>query len=243
MKGLIASCRLLSMPRRLFVSPAKQWTESEVRDYKNQKKITTDFYEQEMKDLLETKKMMARQIEKNYQYKNIAEKWKNDLINKKKRRERKLERIANTPPPQSDEPKLVVHSAAIDSIEINKELRYDSFAVMTLKGSQHKVCMDDVLIVNRMDELNVGECIEVEDVNLIGNKYFTLIGRPLVNKAKVVLSLEEQTYTEKIIVFKKKRRKGYKKNMGYSHPISVFRVVDVDYEVSEELASKAVPVD
>ena len=46
-------------------------------------------------------------------------------------------------------------------------------------------------------------------VLLLGSKDWTLVGKPLVRDARVVLHVEEQTHDAKVIVFKKNRRKGY----------------------------------
>ena len=231
---------LFSTPFRQFSVETHNWTEDEVKAFKNKKTITTAYYDQEMKDLEDLKKEVRSFYMKNKRYQNITEKWKIALVNKQKKRERKLERQANREKPKDEEAKLVVHSDAIESVELNSELMYNSFAVISLSGSQHKVTMDNTLILNRFPELKVGETIEINDVHLIGNRYFTMIGRPIVNSARVVLGLEEQTFTKKIIVFKKKRRKGYKKNMGYSHPVSIFRVLKVEYDIPDEIAKKAV---
>ena len=249
MKNLIRSGlkTVINLRTSLFPTPFRQfsvethnWTEDEVKAFKNKKTITTAYYDQEMKDLEDLKKEVRSFYMKNKRYQNITEKWKIALVNKQKKRERKLERQANREKPKDEEAKLVVHSDAIESVELNSELMYNSFAVISLSGSQHKVTMDNTLILNRFPELKVGETIEINDVHLIGNRYFTMIGRPIVNSARVVLGLEEQTFTKKIIVFKKKRRKGYKKNMGYSHPVSIFRVLKVEYDIPDEIAKKAV---
>ena len=232
--------RLLPTIARPFAFQSKYTTMEEVEAYKTPRPQLTDYYAQEDKDNDETRAIMKPFFFHNHQYNRIANHWKNELIKKQKKRERKMQRAAERTPPVDEQPKLIVHSEAIDHIEMNDQLKYDSFAVITLKGFQHKVLTDDLLIVHRIEELNVGDTIEVSDVHLVANKYFTLLGRPLVSHAKVLLNLEENTYTKKVIVFKKKRRKGYKRNMGFSHPVSVFRVLAVEYDLPEELTAKAV---
>lgn len=232
--------RLLSTICRPFGFQTKYETKDAVESYKTPRPQITDYYAQEDKDNDEFRKMMKPTFLNNHEYTKIANHWKNELIKKQKRRERKMQRLVERIPPLPEEPKLIVHSEAIDHIEMNEQLKYDSFAIITVKGFQHKVLADDLLIVHRIEELNVGETIEISDVHLVANKYFTLLGRPLVTNATVLLNLEENTFTKKVIVFKKKRRKGYKRNMGFSHPVSVFRVLEVKYDIPDELASKAV---
>ena len=55
----------------------------------------------------------------------------------------------------------------------------------------------------------------------------TVIGRPLVEGAKVVARVEEQTLDEKIDIFKKKRRKNYRRWNGFRRQVTVLRVTDV----------------
>lgn len=231
---------LLSTSSRQFSFTSKYVTQADVEKYQIPRPQVTDYYAQEDADNEELRVMMKPLFIRNHQYQKLANHWKNELVKKQKKRERKLERLAQKTPPAEEEPKLVVHSPVVDKVELNDQLKYDSFAVITLKGFQHKVLADDLLIVHRIEELSIGDTIEVPDVHLIGNKYFTLLGRPLVSNARVLLNLEENTYTKKVLVFKKKRRKGYKKNMGFSHPVSVFRVLRVDYDIPEGLAQKAV---
>ena len=58
-------------------------------------------------------------------------------------------------------------------------------------------------------DLPIGTQICIDDVLLVGTKDYTAVGRPNVSKAKVWASVEEITKTEKVIIFKKQRRKGY----------------------------------
>ena len=54
-----------------------------------------------------------------------------------------------------------------------------------------------------------------EDIMMIGTPEYTSVGRPAVAGARVHATLEEVTRTQKVIVFKKKRRKGYQKSQGH----------------------------
>ena len=232
--------KLMPIAQKPFSFKAKIVTQTDVENYKTPRPELTDYFAQEQADNEELKSILHRFFIRNYQYQKLTNSWKNELIRKDKKRERKMQRIAEKVSPVDEEPKLVVHSQAVDQIELNDQLKYDSFAIIKLKGFQHKVLADDLLIVHRIEELSVGDTIEVSDVHLVGNKYFTILGRPLVTNAKVLLNLEENTFSKKVIVFKKRRRKGYKRNMGFSHPISVFRVLSVEYDIPQELAQKAV---
>ena len=60
-----------------------------------------------------------------------------------------------------------------------------------------------------------------------GVKTQTIVGRPVIPRAKVVATVEEQTRDKKIIVFKKKKRKGYKKKQGHRSYITSMRILDI----------------
>ena len=103
----------------------------------------------------------------------------------------------------------------------------ESFAVVKLSGTQYKVTLDDVVTTHKIKGVKVGEKVEIDEVLLIGTRDQTTVGRPLIPNAKVIATVEEQTRDKKLIVFKKKRRKGYKKKQGHRSYITVLRIDDI----------------
>lgn len=77
-------------------------------------------------------------------------------------------------------------------------------------------------------------------VLLVGSRHKTVVGRPVVPDASVTALVEEQTLDAKVLVFKKKRRKGYKKTQGHRRQITVLRVQGVE---CAEAADNATTVD
>ena len=75
---------------------------------------------------------------------------------------------------------------------------------------------------------------------LIGTKDYTALGRPLVESAKVYATIEQQTRSEKVIVFKKRRRKNYKKNAGSIAELTVLRINKIEHLIDDSLISTAV---
>lgn len=75
---------------------------------------------------------------------------------------------------------------------------------------------------------------------MIGHADFTILGRPSIDFCTVKCSVIEQTLSEKIIVFKKKRRKGYKKWQGHKQTMTVLNVESIEYAIPETLAQRAV---
>jgi large subunit ribosomal protein L21 len=77
--------------------------------------------------------------------------------------------------------------------------------------------------------LNAGDSFVIDKVLLVGSPDFTAVGRPYVKNAMVVCTVEENCRTEKVIVFKKKRRKGYQRNKGHRQDVTMVRVDTIFY--------------
>ncbi len=101
---------------------------------------------------------------------------------------------------------------------------------------------DDIVLANWLKQYDINEQIVFDGVLLVGAKEFTLLGRPIVTNSKVYATVEEQTETDKTIVFKKKRRKSYQRTMHFRHKITVLRIDKIELNLTEELLSKAVPL-
>ncbi len=108
-----------------------------------------------------------------------------------------------------------------------------SFAVVLYKGFQHKVTKDDVLIFEKMD-LNVGDSFLFDNVLLVGSDEYTSIGRPYVKTAKVLATVEEHSLSDKVIIFKKKRRKGYQRNRGHRQQLTQVRILKIIHKPENE---------
>ena len=100
------------------------------------------------------------------------------------------------------------------------------FAVVVVSGKQYRVTPGDVIMVDSMD-VSVGDQFKLNDVLLLGAADLSVVGCPYVANAEVNATVEEQTQTEKVLVFKKKRRKGYKRRMGHRSDVTVLRINSV----------------
>ena len=110
------------------------------------------------------------------------------------------------------------------------------FAIIDLNGSQQKVTVDDVVIVNKLkpvDKWAVGSThtLNAEDgqVLLLGSQDKTFVGMPFVNGGEVDVMVEEITRDKKVIVFKKKRRKNYRRKNGHKRQVTFLRVLDIRF--------------
>ncbi len=112
------------------------------------------------------------------------------------------------------------------------------FAVIKTGGKQYKVQQGDVLQVEKLG-LEKDKTITFEEVILIEDGKKTLIGTPFVEKAKVHAVVIENFKDDKVIVFKKKRRKQYRKMRGHRQELSRVRIEDIT--IGGEAPKKAKP--
>lgn len=114
------------------------------------------------------------------------------------------------------------------------KIEEDCFAIVHLSGKQQKVCADDVILTEKLVHASTGDIIRLDKVLLIGTKTSTIIGTPRVQDAFVMAEVQEQTKAEKIVIFKKKRRKGYQRRRGFRPHITVLKILDVHYDLPKE---------
>lgn len=101
------------------------------------------------------------------------------------------------------------------------------YAVIRTGGKQYRVSPGDLLVVEKMDGAP-GDELRFADVLLAGDGGDITVGAPLVDGAAVTATLIETRKGEKIKVFKKIRRQGYRRTKGHRQVESVLRVTGVD---------------
>jgi len=93
------------------------------------------------------------------------------------------------------------------------------YAIVEIAGQQFKVSRGTKVYVNRLDA-SEGSKVEFDNVLLIDNDGKIEIGTPSVDGAKVAATVLSHLQGDKVIVFKKKRRKGYQKSNGHRQQLS-----------------------
>jgi large subunit ribosomal protein L21 len=88
------------------------------------------------------------------------------------------------------------------------------FAIVEIAGQQFKVEKDQYLYVHRLQQ-EVGASIELNKVLLVNNNGSISVGLPTVSGATIQAKVLDHLKGDKVIVFKKKRRKGYRKLNGH----------------------------
>ena len=100
------------------------------------------------------------------------------------------------------------------------------YAVIKTGGKQYRVQENDTLEVERLAG-EAGDIIEFTDVLMVGSEAGVEVGTPLVDGATVAAELVGQTRGKKIIVFKKKRRKGYRRRNGHRQDLSKVTITEI----------------
>ena len=111
-------------------------------------------------------------------------------------------------------------------------------AVVQIGGEQLRVEKGKIFTVNRLD-IESGKKMSFTDVLLIENKGSIQLGQPTIEKAKVSVSILEHFKGEKVIVFKKKRRKGYKVKNGHRQYLTKIKIDDISLESTKTTTKKS----
>ena len=118
------------------------------------------------------------------------------------------------------------------------------FAVIRTGGKQYRVAKDDTIVVEKLAG-DPGTMVELSEVLMIGSGKSASIGSPLVDKAAVFAEVVKQSRADKIIVFKKPRRKNYRRKNGHRQDITVLKVTDIlaggEKKKASEAKKKAAP--
>ncbi len=97
------------------------------------------------------------------------------------------------------------------------------YAIVEIAGQQFKVEKGQEIFVHSLDGKK-GDKQEFDQVLLIDDKGKVKVGTPTVDKAKVSAKLIEHVQDDKVIVFKKKRRKGYQKSNGHRQQFTKIKI-------------------
>ncbi len=112
------------------------------------------------------------------------------------------------------------------------------YAVIKTGGKQYKVAKDDVILVEKLPG-DAGATIELDEVLIVGDGKSQTVGAPLVAGAHVAATVLEQTRGDKIIVFKKKRRKDYRRKAGHRQDLTALRITGIHTGGKKKVAVRA----
>ena len=101
------------------------------------------------------------------------------------------------------------------------------YAVIKTGGKQYRVQPGDIIVVEKLDG-DVGSNVSFGDVLMLGGDKGVTLGAPLIAGAAVAATLVETRKGEKIKIFKKTRRQGYRRTNGHRQMESVLRITGIE---------------
>jgi len=112
------------------------------------------------------------------------------------------------------------------------------YAIVEIAGQQFKVEKDQQIFVHRLDN-EEGSKVDFDKVLLLDDAGTVNVGAPVITGAKVTAKVLEHLKGDKVIVFKKKRRKGYKVKNGHRQYLTKLEILKIDAKAPS--AKKAAP--
>jgi large subunit ribosomal protein L21 len=116
------------------------------------------------------------------------------------------------------------------------------FAVIRTGGKQYRVAPNDIIEIEKIAG-KPGDIVELGEVLLLGGEGGPKTGSPTVAGATVAAEVLEQKRDGKVIVFKKKRRKGYRRTKGHRQMLTALRITEIltDGKKPSKAAAKPAP--
>ncbi len=100
------------------------------------------------------------------------------------------------------------------------------YAVITTGGKQYKVSPGDVVRVESL-EAKKGDTIEIKDVYMVADGDKVSVGKPTLKTAKVTAEVVEEGRGEKLLIFKHRRRKGFRRTNGHRQNYTAIKVKEI----------------
>ena len=97
------------------------------------------------------------------------------------------------------------------------------YAVIETGGKQYRVSEGDVVRVESLPS-SIGDEVSISEVHLVADGAKVQVGQPTVKGASVTGTVLEEGRARKLISFKKKRRKGYKRKIGHRQNYTALRI-------------------
>jgi large subunit ribosomal protein L21 len=101
-------------------------------------------------------------------------------------------------------------------------------ATIRTQGQQFAVSEGDILIVNRYPKSEAGSTVQINEVLSAGEGVTFKVGTPILDGASVTATILENKRGKKVIVFKKKKRKGMERKQGHRQELSVIKIQTIN---------------
>jgi len=116
--------------------------------------------------------------------------------------------------------------AARKTKKSEKATAASGYAIIRTGGKQYQVSAGSLVRVEKIAG-NIGDTVELKEVLAVFGDESTKIGQPTVEGAVVTARIVEQDKTKKVLVFKKKRRKGYRVKRGHRQMFTALEISDI----------------
>ena len=101
------------------------------------------------------------------------------------------------------------------------------YAIVKTGGKQYKVEVGNSLTVDKLNEAEVGKEVVLDEVLMLADGGKATVGKPTVTGASVTAKVISQTRAPKILVFKRRPKKGYKKLKGHRQYITELEITAI----------------
>lgn len=102
------------------------------------------------------------------------------------------------------------------------------YAVIESGGKQYKVSEGSVLKVEKLDAA-AGDVLTIDQVLMVSDENGSVkVGDPLVSNARVEVEVMEQGRDKKVVVYKYKKRKNYRRKQGHRQPFTRLKVIKIE---------------
>ena len=124
--------------------------------------------------------------------------------------------------------KSLLLCSRVDFYDLNEFINevYIMYAIVRTGGKQYQVACGDTVRVEKLVG-NVGDTVDLDDVLMVVDGEEVKVGQPVLDEAKVVAKIAEQGKAKKVIVFKKKRRKGYRLRKGHRQSYTALQIEEI----------------
>ncbi len=112
------------------------------------------------------------------------------------------------------------------------------YAIIETGGKQYRVTEGDVICVEKL-AVNAGETVELDKVLVLGEGEDLQVGTPYVEGAKVFGEVVENGKGKKVVVFKYKSKKDYRKKQGHRQPYTMIKIASLNGEAPVKAEAKA----
>ena len=100
------------------------------------------------------------------------------------------------------------------------------YAVIKTGGKQYKVAPGDLLRVEKLDAKK-GDAVEISEVLMVSDGDKMSVGKPMLSNAKVTAEVMGEGRGEKLLIFKHRRRKGFRKTIGHRQDFTTLKVKEI----------------